>query len=134
MSGIYCDDAELLADRAQLRTLLQNLLANSLNYRSPERGLRVTVDATVSERGVTVSVADNGVGILQADRKRAVEPLVRLNRSGDGPGTGLGLATCRRIANAHGGDLDIRDTPGGGATVAVLFSWELQDASAPVRS
>jgi signal transduction histidine kinase len=134
MSGIYCDDAELLADRAQLRTLLQNLLANSLNYRSPERGLRVTVDATVSERGVTVSVADNGVGILEADRKRAVEPLVRLNRSGDGPGTGLGLATCRRIANAHGGDLDIRDTPGGGATVAVLFSWELQDASAPVRS
>lgn len=133
VSGIYCDDGELLADRAQLRTLLQNLLANSLNYRSPERELRVTVGAAPGERGVTISVADNGVGIPQADRKRAVEPLVRLHRSGDGPGTGLGLATCQRIAHAHGGDLEISDTPGGGATIGVLFSWELQGALAPAR-
>ena len=124
-SGIICDDAELLADPVQLRVLLQNLLANSLNYSSPERPLRVTVSAAVSERGVTVSVADNGVGISPADRKQAVEPLVRLNRAGDGPGTGLGLATCRRIAQAHGGELEIRDSPGGGATISVLFRWDL---------
>jgi signal transduction histidine kinase len=126
-SGIYCDDAELLADPVQLRMLLQNLLANSLNYRSPERALRVTVGAVITEQGVTVSVADNGVGIRQEDRLRAVEPLVRLNRAGDGPGTGLGLATCQRIAHAHGGDLDIQDTPGGGATITALFSWELSE-------
>ncbi|MEO8284102.1 MAG: HAMP domain-containing sensor histidine kinase [Pseudarthrobacter sp.] len=124
-SGIFCDDAELLADPVQLRVLLQNLMANSLNYRSPERDLRVAVSASAGERGVTVSVADNGVGISPADRNRAVEPLVRLNRAGDGPGTGLGLATCRRIAHAHGGELDIRDSPGGGATISVLFSWDL---------
>lgn len=82
--------------------------------------------AAAGERGVTVSVADNGVGILQTDRKRAVEPLVRLHRAGDGPGTGLGLSTCKRIAHAHGGDLEISDTPGGGATIEVLFGWELQ--------
>jgi signal transduction histidine kinase len=124
-SGIFCDDAELLADPVQLRMLLQNLLANSLNYRSPDRALQVAVGATAGERGVTVNVADNGVGISAADRKRAVEPLVRLNRAGDGPGTGLGLATCRRIAHAHGGELEIRDSPGGGATISVLFRRDL---------
>lgn len=120
-SGILCEDAGLFADRAQLRTLLQNLLANSVNYRSPDRPLEVAVTATTCQRGVTVHVADNGKGINPADRQRALEPLVRLKRPGDGPGTGLGLATCLRIAQAHGGELAISGTPGGGATVSVLF-------------
>lgn len=119
--GISCADAQLFADRAQLRTLLQNLLANALNYRSAERELRVAVTTEEGAHGVTVSVADNGKGIAAADRERALKPLVRLNRPGDGPGTGLGLATSRRIAQAHGGDLAISDTPGGGTTVSVLF-------------
>jgi signal transduction histidine kinase len=123
-SGIFCDDAQLFADPVQLRLLLQNLLANALNYRSPERELKVTVGADASEQGMTAIVADNGVGISPADRKRAMEPLVRLNRAGDGPGTGLGLATCRRIAQAHGGELEIRDAPGGGASISVLFRRE----------
>lgn len=120
-TGILCEDAQLYADRSQLRTMVQNLLGNSLNYRDPQRDLRVAVTATSCPRGLTVHVADNGKGILPADRPRAVEPLVRLNRPGDGPGTGLGLATCSRIAQAHGGELTISDTPGGGATVSVTF-------------
>ena len=120
-SGILCEDSELYADRAQLRTLLQNLLDNSLNYRDTQRDLRVAVTATKCPRGVTLHVADNGKGILPADRSRALEPLVRLHRAGDGPGTGLGLATCRRIAQAHGGELTISDTQGGGVTVSVTF-------------
>ena len=120
-SGFLCEDAELTADRLQLRTLIQNLLANSLNYREPGRGLEVAITATTCPGGVTVHVADNGKGIGPADRGRAVEPLVRLHRPGDGPGTGLGLATCQRIAQSHGGELSISETPGGGATVSVLF-------------
>lgn len=120
-SGFLCEDADLTADRQQLRTLIQNLLANSLNYREPGRGLEVAITATTCPRGVTVHVADNGKGIKPADRGRAVEPLVRLHRPGDGPGTGLGLSTCQRIAQSHGGELSISDTPGGGATVSVLF-------------
>jgi signal transduction histidine kinase len=120
-SGISCQDAELYADRAQLRTLMQNLLANALNYGRADRELRISVSADYGLQGVTVKVADNGKGIRPADRERAVRPLVRLNRPGDGPGTGLGLATSRRIAQAHGGELAIGDTPGGGATVSVLF-------------
>lgn len=121
-SGIFCEDAELVADRAQLRTLLQNLLANSLNYRSRERALAVSVSAVTGGKGTTVAVADNGKGIAAADRLRVMEPLVRLNRAGDGPGSGLGLATCRRIAKAHGGELTIAETPGGGATITVRIA------------
>ncbi|KNH15926.1 histidine kinase [Arthrobacter sp. ZBG10] len=120
-SGITCEDAEMFADRAQLRTLVQNLLANSLNYSSSSRELQVLISATRKARGVILHVADNGKGISPEDRERAVEPLVRLRRPGDGAGTGLGLATCERIAQAHGGDLVISGTPGGGATVSVLF-------------
>lgn len=120
-SGISCEDAEIFADRAQLRTLVQNLLANSLNYGRADRALQITVSASEGPQGATLTVADNGKGILPADRERAVQPLVRLNRPGDGPGTGLGLATSRRIAQAHGGELAIGDTPGGGAAVSVLF-------------
>jgi signal transduction histidine kinase len=120
-SGISCEDAELFADRSQLRTLVQNLLANSLNYRSDSRPLRVAVTAETGPLGVTVQVSDNGKGMLPSERQRAMQPLVRLNRPGDGPGTGLGLSTCQRIAQAHGGALEITDTPGGGATVSVLF-------------
>ncbi|WP_350223988.1 sensor histidine kinase [Pseudarthrobacter sp. fls2-241-R2A-168] len=66
-------------------------------------------------------MADNGKGIAPKDRAKVLEPLVRLNRDGDGTGTGLGLATCSSIAKAHGGELTLAETRGGGATVAVSF-------------
>jgi signal transduction histidine kinase len=50
-----------------------------------------------------------------------LEPLVRLEREGDPSGTGIGLATCVRIAQAHGGRLAFDQTPGGGLTVRVWF-------------
>lgn len=60
-------------------------------------------------------------GIASEDRAKVLEPLARLHRDGDGAGTGLGLATCSAIAKAHGGDLTLSETPGGGTTVAVSF-------------
>ncbi|MGN7252150.1 GAF domain-containing sensor histidine kinase [Arthrobacter sp. SAFR-014] len=115
------DDARLHADPLQLRALLQNLLSNALNYRSPERPLEIRVTAVSNYHGTAVLVADNGKGISPEDRQRVLEPLVRLHREGDGPGSGLGLATCRRIAQAHGGDLTLTETLGGGTTVVLTF-------------
>lgn len=115
------EDLHLHADRGQLRTLLQNLLSNAMNYRSPERDLRVRVSGVSNYHGATISVADNGKGIKPEDRAKVLEPLVRLRRQGDGPGSGLGLATCSSIAKAHGGDLTLAETPDGGTTVTVSF-------------
>ncbi|PRB37025.1 histidine kinase [Arthrobacter sp. MYb23] len=118
---VEVEDLTLHADRGQLRTLLQNLLSNAMNYRSPERDLRVRISGVSNYQGATIFVADNGKGIKPEDRTKALEPLVRLRREGDGPGSGLGLATCSSIAKAHGGDLTLTETPGGGTTVTVSF-------------
>ncbi|MET4542246.1 signal transduction histidine kinase [Arthrobacter bambusae] len=114
-------ELRLHADRGQLRTLLQNLLSNAMNYRSPDRDLRIRITGVSNYHGATIYVADNGKGIAPEDRTKVLEPLVRLRRQGDGPGSGLGLATCSSIAKAHGGDLTLAETPGGGTTVAVSF-------------
>jgi len=118
---VEVEDLTLHADGGQLRTLLQNLLSNAMNYRSPERDLRVRISGVSNYQGATVFVSDNGKGIRPEDRAKALEPLVRLRREGDGPGSGLGLATCSSIAKAHGGDLTLTETPGGGTTVAISF-------------
>jgi signal transduction histidine kinase len=116
-----CKDLQLHADPGQLRSLLQNLVANAVNYQSPERDLRVRISGVANYHGATVWVADNGKGIDVEDRVRVLEPLVRLHREGDGAGSGLGLATCRRIAEAHGGELSLTETPGGGTTAVITF-------------
>ncbi|MDQ0145456.1 GAF domain-containing sensor histidine kinase [Pseudarthrobacter niigatensis] len=115
------EEMKLDVDPGQLRTLLQNLVANAMNYRSPERDLNVRISGISNYHGITVLVADNGKGIAQADRQRVLEPLVRLHRQGDGHGSGLGLAICRRIAEAHGGELSLKESPGGGTTAVISF-------------
>lgn len=114
-------DVTVYADAGQLRTLLQNLLTNAMNYRSPDRELQVRIGGVSNYHGATIHVADNGKGIAPEDRAKVLEPLVRLRRPGDGAGTGLGLSTCSTIAKAHGGQLTLSETPGGGLTVAVTL-------------
>ncbi|NUS36943.1 MAG: GAF domain-containing sensor histidine kinase [Pseudarthrobacter sp.] len=118
-SVLDSEDLNLRVDAGQLCTLLQNLVANAVNYRSPARELKVRISGISNYHGATVMVADNGKGIAAKDRKRVLEPLVRLQRDGDGPGSGLGLAICRRIAEAHGGELSLKETAGGGTTAVV---------------
>ncbi len=100
-------------DAVQLRTVLQNLVANAVKFSEP--GAPVTVTGERVETGWRVAVADRGPGIAPEDRERAFEPLVRLG--GTKPGTGIGLATCRRIVEAHGGRMGIDANPGGGSIV-----------------
>jgi signal transduction histidine kinase len=106
----------VVGDAVQLRSVLQNLLDNASKYRHPRRPLAITVSAEqVGDGRVAVSVADNGLGIPEADRERVFEPRVRL--SDDGRGSGIGLDTVRRVVQAHGGTIGIAETPGGGTTV-----------------
>lgn len=108
------------ADPSQLHTLLQNLLQNALNYRHPERESHVRISAHGVPNRWCLEVADNGLGIAPEDRQRVLEPLVRLETNAS-PGTGLGLATCNRIAQAHGGHLELDGSPADGLIVRVWF-------------
>jgi signal transduction histidine kinase len=97
-------------DAGQLRAVLQNLVSNALKFGGDDPRVEVTAvrDGVVWE----VRVGDRGIGIDPADANRVFEPLVRAHP--DVPGTGIGLATCRRIIQAHGGTIGLRPRDGGG--------------------
>lgn len=82
--------------------LLQNLIGNAIKYsggRTPE----ITVTAEPAQPGVMISVSDNGIGVPPEYREKIFEPFKRLQRGSEQPGTGLGLATCAKIAKRHKG-------------------------------
>lgn len=106
-------------DATQLRVLVQNLLSNALKFRDRDRGCHVTVTGEETPDGWTIAVADNGVGIPAEDRPRVLEMFTRLRT--DVEGSGIGLATCQRIVQAHDATLVIDETPGGGTTVRVAL-------------
>jgi signal transduction histidine kinase len=102
-------------DTGQLRHVLQNLIGNAIKYRKPEVApiIRVTADR---ERGDwVIRVQDNGLGIESEYSELIFAPFKRLHGS-DIPGTGIGLAMCRRVIEAHGGRIWIDSTPGIGST------------------
>jgi signal transduction histidine kinase len=116
---IECDELKFLADPVQTRVLLQNLIHNAIAYRRPGIPPVIRIAAQRGDGGAVLRVTDNGKGIAPADRERVLGPLVRLHRAGDPPGSGLGLATCARIAAAFGGRLEIGSVPRTGTMVTV---------------
>ncbi|WP_028651156.1 sensor histidine kinase [Nocardioides halotolerans] len=111
----------LLGDRAQLRAVLQNLLANASRYRSEERPLEVRIAARHVQRAWRIEITDNGRGVPPAERDRVFEPLARVDDSIEG--SGIGLATCRRIVGAHGGRIGVDPA----VTEGARFWFELPD-------
>jgi signal transduction histidine kinase len=93
-------------DRDRLSQLFTMVLDNALLYSAPAVP-RVEVTACQTGPDVTVTVKDHGQGIAANYLPRMFEPFYRLHGS-DIPGVGLGLATCRRIVEAHGGKIEIR--------------------------
>jgi signal transduction histidine kinase len=107
----------VVGDPTQLRVLLQNLVSNAVKFRRTDVPCQVYISAEEDVHGWTLSVADNGIGIPVADRERVLELFTRLRP--DIEGSGIGLATVRRIVAAHQASLEIDDTPGGGTTIYV---------------
>jgi two-component system sensor histidine kinase HydH len=94
-------------------TLLQLALSNLLRYalRSSPSGGKVRMELTRVPGGLCVVVEDQGAGLSGVDLQRVFEPFFTSRATG----AGLGLAVVRRVALAHGGSVDVRDRPGGGA-------------------
>ena len=104
-------------DPLRLRQALDNLVSNALTHSGSEDD--VVVSAALDGRFVLLSVADRGAGVSSDDQNRIFEAGVRLNPSR--PGSGLGLAVARVIAEAHGGTLTVESAPGVGATFTVAL-------------
>ncbi len=103
------------ADRSQLVQLLQNLIGNALKYHGDQTP-RVHVSAENGGHEWTISVRDNGIGIEDKHHERIFEIFRRLHTQTEYPGTGIGLAVCRRIVQRHNGRIWVESEPGRGST------------------
>jgi signal transduction histidine kinase len=95
----------VMADRRQIASLFQNLIANAVRYRRPDEDCLITITWERHEDSATISVSDTGIGIDPNNQERVFGVFQRLRRTGDetDTGTGMGLAICRRIVERHGG-------------------------------
>ena len=110
-------------DASQLRQLFQNLLSNAIEYSDEPPRVYVSADCDGTEW--ILSVRDEGIGIDPDDADRIFEVFQRLHGHEDYPGTGIGLALCKRIVERHGGEIWVDSEPGEGTT----FSFTLPASS-----
>jgi PAS domain S-box-containing protein len=103
------------ADPVQLTQVFQNLIGNALKYRSPDTAPAVVITAHRRPGAWVFSVGDNGMGIPPIHHHRIFSPLKRLHGPSI-PGTGMGLAICRKIVQRHGGEMWVESELGAGAT------------------
>lgn len=102
-------------DRLQLIQVLQNLIDNALKYRSAVPP-HVHVSAGYDRNEWVITVRDNGIGIDQKHHTRIFEIFRRLHDQQQYPGTGIGLAVCRRVIHRHGGKIWLESELGRGST------------------
>lgn len=102
-------------DRSQLVQLLQNLIGNAVKYRGPEAP-EIVISAERREAECQIKVADNGIGIAPDQHERVFEIFRRLHTQKAYPGTGIGLAVCRRVVTRHGGRIWIETQSDRGST------------------
>ncbi len=122
---LAADLPAVLADADQLVQVFTNLILNAehaLHDVATERRLRVTSSYRAETDQVVIKLKDTGPGIPDDIRSRIFEPLYTTKETGSG--TGLGLALCHRIVEAHGGTIELEPDTGKGASFAIRFNCE----------
>ncbi|WP_303442492.1 ATP-binding protein [Salipiger sp. 1_MG-2023] len=124
-------DSSLFGSAPQLAQLFQNLIANAIKYsggKTPE----VRITSTLSGAGeISVTIADKGIGIAQEHLERIFEPFKRIAPQGEVAGTGLGLATCRKIVERHGGKIWCESEPAAGSRFCVTLPCHMSPEQVP---
>lgn len=111
------DDLPIVyADEGQLVQLFQNLIGNAIKFRKPGELPRVHVSAQRAEKEWVLGVCDEGIGIDPQYHERIFVIFQRLLSREEYPGTGIGLAICKRIVERHGGRIWVESELGKGAT------------------
>ena len=125
----------ILGSPSRLRQLFQNLIANSLKFKKANQSPVIQFDvrpATPNELPAAlqnqttspfwlISVMDNGLGFDEKYKDRIFHPFQRLHDTSAFSGTGIGLAICQRVAESHGGAIDVSSQPNVGSTFKVFL-------------
>jgi PAS domain S-box-containing protein len=131
-------------DRARIGQLLANLITNGIKYNeSPERWVEVAATPVADsdssgalefDFGVTISIRDNGIGIEPQFHSTIFQLFRRLHTHDEYEGTGVGLAICNKIVQAHGGRIWVESAPGKGATFFITLRTGPAPTAAAARS
>jgi chemotaxis family two-component system sensor kinase Cph1 len=107
---------KITADSDQMIVIFQNLIGNAIKYQKPGVVPEIHVSAQKDENNWTFSVTDNGIGIDERYVDRLFKIFSRLHTRTEYPGTGIGLAVCKRIVERHGGAIGVTSVPDAGST------------------
>ncbi|NEA42529.1 sensor histidine kinase [Streptomyces sp. SID11385] len=107
-------------DPTQLGMLWQNLLSNAVKFRSPERPPEIRVGVAPEGDAWRFTVTDNGIGIEPEYAERVFVIFQRLHTKDTYPGSGIGLAICKKVVEYHGGTISL--TPAEGPGTAITFT------------
>ncbi|TVS11210.1 MAG: response regulator, partial [Wenzhouxiangella sp.] len=130
---LSCEGADkplrLVCDQAHIDTMLSNLMSNAIKF-TPDGG-KVEVRLTRSEKHIELSVSDTGPGVDPADQQAIFERYRQGEQtSASSPGTGIGLALARELAELHGGRIGVESQPGKGACFTLKIPTDLQPNAA----
>ncbi len=92
-------------DAIQIRQLFQNIISNALKYRREKEAPRVTISSRIVGDLCEITVEDNGIGFEENNLEKIFEPFVRLHGRTTYDGSGMGLTTCKKIIERHGGEI-----------------------------
>lgn len=106
---------EVIADPTHLREVFQNIIGNAIKFRSSTPA-RIVISSTREARAWQVAVQDNGIGISKESTHRVFDSFVRLHPTGTYEGSGIGLATCKKVIAARGGNIWVESKVGEGST------------------
>jgi signal transduction histidine kinase len=110
-------------DRQRVEQVLTNLIGNAIKHAPDSRTIAIAASRLTAPAGpegrdrefVAISVSDDGPGVAAADRERIFDAYVQAGGRGRAGGLGLGLAVCKRLVEAHGGSIAVKDRPQGGS-------------------
>jgi len=115
----------------QFRQVLQNLISNAIKYRKPEVApvIKITSENVREKFGgektpheyIKLSISDNGIGFEQQHTEKIFELFQRLHTKDEYPGTGIGLAICKKIIQNHNGVIKAKGEPDIGATFDIYL-------------
>gem|GEM_PF-1794214 len=105
---------EVYGEVSMIRTLIANLLGNSVKYALSDKPVHVIIDFVQLKDFIEISVSDNGIGIASHLRHKVFDVFVRLVSEEDYPGTGVGLSIVKKVVSRYGGEINITDGERGG--------------------
>ena len=118
----------ITADRTMILLLMQNIIGNGIKYNESATPT-IDIKAYRKNNRLDITIADNGIGIPDHLREKAFQIFNRLPTQKEYPGSGIGLAICKKIADSMDGDISIADNPTGGTIFTISLPFGIIRAS-----